>query len=125
MKTRFAFLLIASLPAAPALALNMNYLQDAPITRLSADEVRAFRAFVMKTLDETPDGATVEWRAAKTPFLSKITPQKVFMDGSMKCRDATIDSDSKDRQLRGRYTFCKQGNRDWEFRIPAHAKPAK
>jgi surface antigen len=125
MKAARAFLLISLLAAAPARALDMNYLQDAPITRLSVEEARNFRAFVLKTLDEGPDGATAEWKAPKTRFTSKVTPEKAFMDGSNKCRDATVDSDSHDRQQRGRYTFCKQGNRDWEFRIPTRAKPAK
>jgi hypothetical protein len=29
----------------------------------------------------------------------------------------TIDSDSRDRQMRGVYGFCKKG-KDWEFKTP-------
>jgi surface antigen len=105
----------------PAWAVNMNVFKDAPITRLSADEVKEFRAAVMKVLDSGADGATVEWKAPKTKFVSKITPQKSFAEGKSKCREVTIESDSHDRFQRGLYTFCKGRKGEWQFRLPAKA----
>jgi surface antigen len=113
--------LILMVLASPAFGLNMSGFRDAPITRLTAEELKAFRAVVMKTLDETPDGTMVEWRAPKTPFVSKITPLKTYSGGKFPCRDATIESDARDRFQRGRYTFCKEPNGDWQFASP----PAK
>ena len=51
--TRIFLLLLSSMLAVPALALNMSGFKDAPITRLSGEELKAFRAAVMKALDET------------------------------------------------------------------------
>jgi len=90
----------------PAWALNMSGFKDAPITRLTGEELKAFRAAVMKVLNETPEGTTVEWKAPKTPFVSKITPRKSFTDGKQECREATIESDARDLLQRGLYTFC-------------------
>jgi surface antigen len=123
MKTFLA--VAAALLASPALALNWNAFKDAPISRLSEEELRSFRAVVLKTLDEAPDGTTVEWKAPKAVFASKITPLNRFDDAGMKCRDATIESDSHDRQMRGRYTFCKKGKSDWEFTTSGAKRPAK
>jgi surface antigen len=109
----------------PVWALNMSGFKDAPITRLSAPEVKEFRAAVMKALDDGADGATVEWKAPKTKFVSKITPQKSFADGKLKCREATIESDSHDRFQRGLYTFCKGEKGDWQFRLPSSKSKAK
>ena len=109
----------------PAWALNMSGFRDAPVTRLSADEVKEFRATVMKTLDSGADGTTVEWKAPKTKFVSKITPQKSFADGKSKCREATIESDSHDRFQRGLYTFCKGEQGDWQFKLPASKSKGK
>lgn len=106
----------------PAWALNMSGFKDAPITRLTGEELKAFRAAVMKVLDETPEGTTVEWKAPKTPFVSKITPKKSFTDGKQQCREATIESDARDLLQRGLYIFCKQPNGEWQFKIPT-AKP--
>lgn len=118
MKTNW-LLLVATLSAAPAFAVNINVFKDAPVTRLSGEEVKAFRAFVIQTLDAGQDGVTAEWKAPKTRFTSKVTPVKSFEDGALKCRDTIVDSDSHDRQMRGTYTFCKGAKGDWQFKLPA------
>jgi len=109
----------------PAWALNMSGFKDAPITRLTGAELKAFRAAVMKTLDGTPEGMTVEWKAPKTPFVSKITPTRSFTDGKLKCREATIESDARDRYQRGLYSFCKAANGEWQFKTPGARSKAK
>jgi len=103
---------------APTWAQYDSFLKDAPVSRLNKEEVEAFWAFMMKTLDTTPDGETVEWKAPKTTFTSKITLQRSFNDGALQCRELTIDSDSRDRQMRGVYELCKKG-KGWEFRTPS------
>jgi surface antigen len=104
--------------AGPAWALNMTGFKDAPLTRLTGEELKAFRAAVMKALDETPEGTTVEWKAPKTEFTSKITPGRSFTADKQKCREATIDSKARDLQQRGVYTFCKPSKGEWQFWIP-------
>ena len=116
---RMFLAVFAGILASPALALNTNVFKDAPVSRLKGDEVKEFQAFVIKTLDQGADGATAEWKAPKTRFTSKVTPGKTFEDGKLKCREAIIDSDSHDRQMRGTYTFCKGGKGGWQFRIPS------
>lgn len=123
--TRIILPLALIVVVSPALALNMSGFKDAPITRLTGEELKAFRAAVMKTLDETPDGATVEWKAEKTKFTSKITPHKSFTDGKLPCREATIESDARDRFQRGRYVFCKAANGEWQFKTPGARTKAK
>jgi len=122
MARTVAAALAAFLFIAPAWALNDTFLRDAPASRLSEPEFKAFWAFVMETLDTAPDGKTVEWKATKATFTSKLTPERSFTDGALKCRELTIDSDSRDRQMRGLYQLCKKG-KGWEFRAPS--PPAK
>jgi surface antigen len=124
MKTVFS-VVAAGFLIAPAFALNMSGFKDAPLTRLTGEELKAFRAAVMKALDETPEGTTVEWKAPKTPFVSKITPRKSFNDGKLQCREATIESDARDLLQRGVYTFCKQVNGEWQFKTPGARSKAK
>ena len=101
---------------APAFSLNMSGFKDAPITRLTGEEVKLFHAAVMKALNESPDGATVEWKAPKTRFVSKIMLQKSYTEGKLKCREATIESDAHDRFQRGIYSFCKGEKSTWQFK---------
>lgn len=109
-------LIALSLFATPAFALNMSAFRDAPITRLSQDELKAFSTTILKTLDTAPDGTTVEWNAPKTPFSSKITPGRTITDAKRTCRDATIESEAKDRFQRGTYSFCKTAKGQWQLR---------
>ena len=116
----------ALLLSAPAAASNfVSVFQDAPITRLSAPEVKEFEAFVFKALDEGKEGATLEWKAPKTVFTSKVTPGKSFDDGKLKCREATVESDAYDRSQRGLYTFCKTAKGGWGFKSPPKPQAAK
>jgi surface antigen len=117
--TRIVVTIVALALAAPAVAINMNGFKDAPITRLSAVELKSFRAAVMQVLDQTPDGTTVEWKAPTTRFVSRITPAKTYTDGKLKCRDAIIESDAQDRFQRGHYSLCKASNGEWQFKLPA------
>jgi len=115
---RMIFPLALMIVMSPAWALNMSGFKDAPITRLTGEELKAFRAAVMKALDEAPEGKTIEWKAPQTPFVSKITPVKSFTDGKLQCREATIESDARDLHQRGRYAFCKAANGEWQFKSP-------
>jgi len=114
---RFLIGLVVAVTACTAFAANLAFLRDAPITRLSQDELATFKAFVMKTLDEDPDGKTVVWKAPKTRFTSKITLDKSFEDSGRRCRTVKVASDSHDLQMSGTYMLCKVSNGDWEFRL--------
>jgi surface antigen len=104
---------------APAWAVNeSSLLKDAPVSRLSEAEFKAFWAFAMNALDTTPDCTTVEWKAPKTTFTGKLTLQRSFTEGALKCREVIVDTDSRDRQMRALYALCKKG-KDWVFKTPS------
>ena len=106
---------------APAWAVNTSFLKEAPITRLKADELKAFRAFIDKTLNDGSDGVAAEWSAPKTTFKSTVTPAARFKDGALECREAVIDSAASDRQAKGTYTFCRKPKGEWGFKSPSKA----
>jgi surface antigen len=110
---------VAAALAAAASAQNINTLKDVPISRLSADELKEYWAFLGKTLDATPEGTTAEWKAPKTPFTGKVTPLKSYTEAGQQCREATIDSEARDLHQRGRYTLCKNAKGVWQFKSPA------
>lgn len=114
---------LASAVATAAFAVNTSVFMDAPITRLSAEELKAFLLFVDKTLDEGKDGVMVQWKAPKTQFVSKLTPHSSFTESELRCREITIESDSHDRFQRGRYVFCKNNDGAWRLKSP-RARPA-
>ena len=89
------------------------------VYRSALGPYNAYRAFIMKALDEGAEGKTVEWAATGTKFTGKVTPGKRFQDGKDVCRAAGIDSDSGDRRMRGEYTFCKDDRGGWQFKLPS------
>lgn len=109
--------------SAPAFAVNVNVFKDAPISSLKPEEVKVFIDTIRKTLDASPDGSTVEWKAPQTGFTSKITPLKSFSQDQRKCRDATIESETHNRFQRGTYTFCKRDGAQWQ--LASAGTPAK
>jgi surface antigen len=109
--------------AVVAHAFNMSFLNDSPITRLTAEELKQYTAFTLKALDEAPDGATLEWKAPKSEFISRITLERTFTEANLTCRDARIEADARDRHSRGTYTFCKVKG-VWTSKI-ADAKSAR
>ena len=127
---RYALLKVAAgvsilILSASALAMNLSFLRDAPITRLNEAELKSFRAFVLKTLDESQDGATAEWTAPKTAFTSKVTPAARSRDGGKECREARVESAARELQSSGVYTFCRDAKGEWTIKSPAKAKAAK
>ena len=117
MKNR-NFLIVLILFAAPAFALNMSVFRDAPMTRLTAGEVRTFTGVIINALDQGVEGTTVEWTAPKTQFTSKITPGKSTTEGKRQCREVVIESEARDRFQRGTYSFCKAAGGQWQFAAP-------
>ena len=124
LRTVAAVVALASFTA-PSIALNMNVFEDAPFTRLNADEVKQFRAFVIEKLDSAADGATAQWSAPHTVFKSTVTVQKSMTDGKQRCRQLRIESVAHDRQEAGNYWFCKAEGSEWAYRTPSGSpKPA-
>jgi hypothetical protein len=111
--------------ATPSVAFDMNFLVEAPVARLDAAQLKEFRAFLIKHLNESSDGTNAEWKATKTVFTSKLALLRSVTDGAFKCRQARIESRSQDRNASGEYWFCGTNESDWSIRIPsANAKPA-
>ncbi len=116
---------LLSMVAGAAFAINASVFLEAPVTRLSAEELKTFVAFIEKTLDQSPEGVMVEWRAPKTQFVSKLTPGKRSTQQGRECRQMTIESDSGDRYQRGRYLFCKVASGAWQLSLPEPGSATK
>lgn len=110
--------------AGPACAINMSGFKGTPIVRLTAGEQKAFRVALIQVLNEVPDRSTTVWRAAKTPFTSRITPLNRFEDQKLRCRETLIESETRDHSHTGRYVFCRDIKRGWQFKKP-EKKPAR
>jgi hypothetical protein len=107
--------------ALPAHASNVDFLKYAPISRLTAPELKEFKAAVDKMLDEAPDGQAVQWKAPKSEFNASMTPMKRVTEGKRECRDARFETEARELKASGVYTFCKS-SKGWQIKSPPAAK---
>jgi surface antigen len=128
-KHGIAIILLSLGMALPAAASNWSVFANAPISRMSKDDVAAFQKTVVDTLEKGEDGKTVEWTGKEPNVNSKITPIKDYIDRGLRCRDVRIETEAKDLYARGTYTMCKTTKGDWGFRTPPaperSSKPVK
>ena len=110
--------------ATPSYAVNINVFKDAPVTRMTAEDLSAFRQAVINTLEKGDDGKTVEWTGKGPNTRSKITPVKTYEVSGRPCREATIETEAKQLLARGTYSFCKSAKGAWGFKSPTGATAA-
>lgn len=122
---RTVLLLAAVTITGPAWALNMSGFRDTPIARLNGQELKAFRQAIVNTLNQTPDGGTIEWRATRIGFAAKISPQRSYAEDQLRCREAIVEAETPDRYQRGWYRFCRGLKGDWEIRLRAAKRKAR
>ena len=111
-------------PAAQAWAIDMNGFKGTPIAQLSADEKKAFHTALVQVLNQVPDRASVDWKAPRTKFASRITPVKSFDEGQLRCRETLIESSAQKGQHHATHVFCRNVKGEWQFRKPV-AKAAE
>ena len=98
-----------------AQAANVNFLGDAPIAYMNADDQRLFREAVTKALDKTADGQTVNWSNPKTKAGGEIKLIRTDdMHGDL-CRIAQVHNKAGGRENRGVYRACKNAKGEWRL----------
>jgi surface antigen len=89
---------------------NYNYLDETPYAGFGKEDRRLFIANLQKTLDESPDGSTTQWRNEKTGCSGTVMVMK-GPDEKPNCRLAHIVNVHKARRGEGQYEFCKTNDK--------------
>ncbi len=113
---KIALAVFAAAFAATAPAANWKVFQDAPITRMNAKDLSAFKAAVIQTLDKGENGRTVNWSGEEPGVHSQLTPLKSYEMQGLNCRDIRIETEAKELAARGTYTLCKGAKGEWGFK---------
>ncbi len=85
-------LLIGLAGAIPAIAfaLDLTFLDQAPIRYMSDAEIDMMEATVAETLDKAADGETLTWRNDDTGNSGSVTAVKSFSERDLTCRRIEI-----------------------------------
>ena len=113
-----------SRPAAVALLLvaagavsaqsNLRFLKDAPIEKMTREDLALMMKNSNEALSRNADGETSAWTNPKTGASGTATPLRSFTQKGMKCSEADYTNHAGGFNGGGRFTLCRVGN-DWKL----------
>jgi surface antigen len=116
--TLFLYLLFSSFLATHAVAINLSdggignyaFLAQSALGKCAERDGRVFTSTLLRALDHSSDGSTVEWRNTQTGSHGRIEVLK-DPDGTPDCRLARIATDDKTVKGQELYQFCKKNGK--------------
>jgi len=112
---RCGWLLAGVLSVAPALAVNLGFLNDAPYTHFTEADRKLFDDTLIDVLSHGADGQAREWSNPATRAGGEIKPLKSFDRAGASCRTVSIRNAAKGRSETGQYSFCKDDSGAWKL----------
>lgn len=107
-------LLVAVLAAAaPALAVNLNFMKDTPYTHFTDEDHKIFNQTLNDALNKGADGESRSWSNPKSKAGGEVKALKTFERKGMACRTVYIANKAKGRSANAEYNFCKQASGAW------------
>lgn len=116
LKTRSLFGLAAAAPSL-ALALDLAFLNQAPIRYMSDADVKLMETAVTEVLDQAADGGRSDWQNEETGHSGSVTAVRSFSDNGMSCRTIQIDNRVPQATQGGgssTHDLCKVGG-EWKI----------
>lgn len=101
--------------ALPAHAINMGFLSQTPYAQFSPADKKTMKANVERALEETADGATLDWKNEASGASGSISPQRSLERDGRKCREALVRNTFKTLKGEGIYTFCRDTAGKWQL----------
>lgn len=112
----FAASLVAlAVPAVqPALAQQLGLLGNAPIAKMTRQDLAMMTRNYTEALDRNPDGHTSAWTNAATGASGTATPTGTGTQKGMKCRRIEITNSAGGMSDRSEFQACKTKD-GWKF----------
>jgi surface antigen len=99
---------IAAVIAPPAaLAINEMFAKDAPIARMTPQDVEIATTALRKALDEGRDGEPYRWSNPATSASGTITPLAAASRQGMPCRGVVFTLEAGGRSSRSAWDICR------------------
>lgn len=103
-----------ALAAAPAFAINEMFAKDAPIARMTAQDLEIWSGAIRDALDRGHDGDSFNWSNPATKASGTIRVVASFERQGMSCRGAEFTNTARGETSRTAWNLCRtpQG---WKF----------
>ena len=109
-----AVLAAASVAAAHAQS-NMRFLDDAPIEKMTQEDLALMLKNSNEALSRNAEGETSGWANAKTGASGTATPLRSFTQGGMKCREARYTNHAGGFNGGGTFSLCRIADGSWKI----------
>lgn len=117
--TRIAlFALALALMSAPALASNIGFMKDAPLSKMKAEDVELLKGAIRQALADDADGEPQRWSNAKGAASGVVTPVNRFERDGMPCRRVEIANEAGGFSGRSTWDFCQGTDGVWRMHTP-------
>jgi len=115
-KARIRIFTLAALAAIAASthAANMSFLGNAPISRMTEEDVDMFYAAVQETLEKSPDKSRAGWENPTTGASGTLVPLDTFAGPAGEpCRHLQITNRAGGLRSQHVFTLCKAIDGSW------------
>jgi surface antigen len=109
------FALLAAAAAAVHAQSNMRFLDNAPIEKMTKEDLALMLKNSNEALSRNRDGETSGWANAKTGASGTATPLRSFTEKGMKCREAEYTNHAAGLNGGGRHTLCRVADGSWKI----------
>jgi surface antigen len=104
------------LAAGPGRAANLGFLGDAPISRMTEQDVDILYKSVMDTLEHSENNAQVGWDNPATGAGGVLVPLDEFKGpAGQRCRHLQVNNHAGGLRNKHVLTLCKQPDGEWKL----------
>ena len=114
---RFALFILLSTISLTALASNLNFLKDSPISSFDNTDTKLMTKTMYEALNTLKDGDKLAWKNDKTGNSGLSSPTKSYEEHGKTCRSLRMVNRSKKAVSESVHEFCKGTNNKWELYI--------
>ncbi len=103
---------------APAHASNLQFLRDAPVAKMTKEDLALFQSSLRAALDQNADGSTRRWENPATGASGTLTPVSTFEQDGARCRRLEIVNTVQGVTGRSTFNMCRQADGTWVSAAP-------
>jgi surface antigen len=113
---RSSILAVTAAIAIPAFAANTLFLGNAPLARMTAEDVDIFHKAAVATLETGEDGKPAKWRNPQTKAWGRLTPLNRYDGPEGPCRDLQIQNWAGGIAGSAKLSMCRTASGDWKVK---------
>ena len=110
-----ALAVLAAASVAVHAQTNMRFLKDAPIEKMTQEDLGLMLKNSNEALSRNADGETSGWANAKTGASGTATPLRSFTQKGMKCREAQYTNHAAGLNGGGKFVLCRVADGSWKL----------